>query len=89
MEPLIAELKEGRAKCKFGEPIHKLFVKLKFSDFKTTTKEKIGRDVDLCEYIPLLEGAFVRSSLAVRLIGVGVRFERFGDRGSRQLELFA
>ena len=65
-----------------------MFLKLKFGDFTTTTKEQIGSDVSLATYIPLLEEAFGRSSEAVRLLGVGVKFEDPSKMDGRQMELF-
>ena len=85
---LLEELKKDLDQRQTKEPIAKLFVKLKFSDFKTTTKEKTGTIVELDEYVPLLREAFDRSSESVRLIGVGVRFEDPDKVDERQLELF-
>jgi DNA polymerase-4 len=72
--------------------LKKVFLKLKFDDFSTTTAEAI-----LCEelsaklYFPLLDTAWGRSDgRGVRLIGIGVRFhEEEGNSGPVQLELFS
>ncbi|MCO7223499.1 DNA polymerase IV [Pleionea sp. CnH1-48] len=59
-----------------GDNIHriqKLFVKLKFSDFTITTIETSARRLDVNVFYELLEQAFERKQLAVRLMGIGVR----------------
>lgn len=65
---------------------HKLFVKLKFSDFSQTTMETLAQAPDLERASQLLTEAYARRDLPVRLIGVGVRFRDLGDE-ARQLEL--
>ena len=85
---LVAELKHDLEKSTKRETVTKLFIKLKFSDFKTTTKECGGSQVDLSTYVSLLEEAFVRNENAVRLLGVGVRFLDPNRVDGRQLELF-
>ena len=52
----------------------KIFVKLKFVDFKRTTVQRAGRPPLLEEYRSLLREAFARTGKSVRLMGVGVRF---------------
>lgn len=70
-----------------GRHIEKLFVKLKFSDFKCTTAECSGNKIYRGVFKKLLGEAYRRSRLNVRLIGVGVRFlEKDNSRWS-QLEL--
>ena len=85
---LVDELKADLEKGSNKDKIYKVFLKLKFGDFTTTTKERIGSDVSLATYIPLLEEAFGRSSEAVRLLGVGVKFEDPSKMDGRQMELF-
>lgn len=66
--------------------IHKLFAKIKFSDFQQTTIECLGRAPDLAQFARLLETGFARGNKPVRLLGVGVRL---GDEaGIEQLSLF-
>ena len=67
----------------------KSFVKVKFNDFSTTTVEKIGTTAEIQVYENLLREALGRKNLAVRLLGIGVRFidEREDDK-IIQLELF-
>ncbi len=64
-----AEIKEG------PRAIHKLFVKIRFSDFSRTTAERIGSEPEMSAYLELLAEAFSRKELPVRLMGLGVRFE--------------
>ena len=84
LNELATDLKKSNSKDK----IAKLFLKLKFSDFKTTTKECGGAEVVPDTYIQLLEEAFERNPNPVRLLGVGVRFEDPTRLDERQLELF-
>ncbi len=67
--------------------INKLFVKLKFSDFKRTTVECPGTHPDLEVFKTLLEEAYGRSLLNVRLIGAGVRFRDIEKSRWSQLDL--
>lgn len=57
-----------------GRAIHKLVVKVKFSNFQQTTKECVHVDPDLPVFQSLLEEAYARSSQPVRLLGLGVKF---------------
>ncbi len=67
----------------------KLFVKIKFSNFTTTTIERSASAVALAELQELCKEAHARTNLAVRLLGVGVRFIDLRE-GSEffQLDLF-
>lgn len=67
--------------------IDKLFVKLKFTNFKRTTTECSKTKLDLDVFKELLGEAYGRSRLNVRLIGAGVRFQEKGDSRWSQLEL--
>ncbi len=67
--------------------IRSLVVKLKFADFDRTTAERAGHVMDPAIYEELLAEAWKRgNNRAVRLLGVGVRFEDPGR--SRQMEFF-
>lgn len=51
-----------------------IVVKLKFFDFKQTTHEKVFKGLpSLSEFEALLENAYLRRQIPVRLIGLGVR----------------
>lgn len=82
---LLKELADDLARQQAPAPFNKVFVKLKFSNFRQTTREQAGRTLETEDFSRLMEAAFARSPHAVRLIGVGVRFPE-PDDGS-QLEL--
>ena len=67
-------------------PIAKIFVKLKFADFQSTTAEMPATQPELQRYHALLDEAWGRSGQAVRLLGLGVRFAE-AHAGAEQLEL--
>lgn len=69
--------------------VTKVFVKLRFADFRTTTVEGSARAPSPSQINELLRSALLRSDLGVRLLGVGVRFvDLCEEDGSVQLELF-
>ena len=65
--------------------IHKLVVKVKFSDFQQTTRECIHPHPNIDVYLRLLEEAYARSEKGVRLLGLGVKF--YDDDRYQQLML--
>ena len=69
LEVLVARVKRARAEA----AIHKLFVKLRFADFRGTTAECVSAGVDAGQCESLLQTAFQRGNKPVRLLGVGVR----------------
>lgn len=69
--------------------IVKLFVKIKFSDFTSTTIERSAGSVSLVELQELCKEAHARKGIAVRLLGVGVGFIDLREDGSFfQLDFF-
>ena len=76
---------DGRAQAE--RHIHKLFVKIRFDNFRRTTAEcvSVALDASLCR--KLLETAHQRAQRPVRLLGVGVRLEE-EDEDHSQLGLF-
>jgi len=66
----------------------RVFVKLKFANFQTTTREGPASALDRAVFDSLLAEAFGRSPHNVRLIGVGVRFPVAAEDDVRQLGLF-
>ena len=66
--------------------IAKVFVKLKFADFKRTTAEMGSAQPKLSLFKELLNEAWGRSGKDVRLLGLGVRFAEPGQ-SIEQLEL--
>jgi DNA polymerase-4 len=72
---LHAELLRDLARASDPRGIRKVFVKLKFSNFTRTTVECVAAEPTLPILTGLLEQGFRRGAgLAVRLLGVGVRF---------------
>ncbi|MBV8665193.1 MAG: DNA polymerase IV [Burkholderiaceae bacterium] len=53
--------------------IRKLYVKIRFADFRKTTAECVGSAIDAEVFHKLLETGFERHRRPVRLLGVGVR----------------
>jgi DNA polymerase-4 len=69
--------------------IVKLFVKIKFSDFTSTTIERSAASVSLEALKELCSEAYARRGLAVRLLGVGVSFVDLRENDSfLQLDFF-
>lgn len=66
-------------------PVAKLFVKIRFSDFRQTTIESGASTIDAAVADRLCEQGFLRGNRPVRLLGVGVRFS---EPELAQLELF-
>ena len=57
-----------------GKSIHKQFVKMKFCDFSQTTVERVSSSADITIFKTLVEEAYQRKAMPVRLLGIGVRF---------------
>jgi DNA polymerase-4 len=81
---LFADLQQ-RIGAKEDLAIAKLFVKLKFNDFVSTTAEHVAFAPDLEGYRKLCRTAFERGDKPVRLLGLGVRMR--GGAPQTQLEL--
>lgn len=74
------------------KPLHKLFIKIRYSDFSTHTLERVrlpGANLlpQSDEYLSLLDELVTDESRPVRLLGVGVRF-RDESAPTTQLRLF-
>ena len=52
------------------------FVKIKFSNFKQKTIERVSTQTDLHQYILLLETILEENNIPIRLIGIGVHFQQ-------------
>jgi len=87
LDPLLEDLQSDLAKHADLPPIQKLFVKLKFSDFKSTTRECSASQLERTTFAQLIREAFQRSTHPVRLLGIGVRFADPDTSEYRQLEL--
>ncbi len=79
------ELESGVIKHLEEYAIKKIYVKLKFSDFSQTTAERGCLELNIETAQSLLETAFSRSRLSVRLLGVGVGFQKID---LKQLSIF-
>ncbi len=89
MPELFIQLKSRLRRVDERYLIHKIFVKLKFSDFSATTLERVGNDLTLHNFKELCRQAHERGNKAVRLLGIGVRFIDLNGGGSpAQLSLF-
>jgi DNA polymerase IV len=83
---LLAKLKD-RIRCARAERnANKLFLKIRFADFRQTTVECFGSIAKPTVFAQLLETGFQRGQRPVRLLGVGVRLAT--DKMAMQLELF-
>ena len=83
---LVVELAERLAKA--GSPaIDKLFVKIRFDDFRHTTAEGPSVAIELARCLELLAEGWRRRSRPVRLLGVGVRLRPVEEKAG-QLALF-
>lgn len=92
MDPLIQELEEDlAAKCS-SRTVRKVFVKLKFSDFRKTTVERVSTWPPPPDLFPaLLEEGWGRGQgKPVRLLGTGVRFTPRNDdkTAADQMDMF-
>jgi DNA polymerase IV len=70
---LYADLERRIGKTRYEVAIAKQFVKLKFSDFVSTTVEHVAVAPDLDGYRKLCRAGFERGGKPVRLLGLGVR----------------
>lgn len=70
--------------------IKALVLKMKFCDFSITTAQRPAREAELALYRLLCREAWMRRTLPVRLLGLGVQLrKRGGERQVSQLELWS
>lgn len=86
LQPLFELLQQRVQRAKAERHIHKLFVKIRFDDFRRTTAECVSSTLDAGQCRKLLETAHRRGRRPVRLLGVGVRLDEEEDLN--QLGLF-
>lgn len=87
MRAMIEGLKEDLIGKHSDRVIRSLVVKLKFADFERTTAERAWHELDDSVFEELLTEAWKRgNNRAVRLLGVGVRFE--DPKEEAQMEFF-
>lgn len=87
---LVADLNRRLAHKARQKPIHKLFVKVRYSDFSTHTLERVREQVSEpaeTDYLPLFQELVGDKDRPVRLLGLGVRF-RNDEAPVTQLRLF-
>lgn len=90
MASLVADLNLRLSRKAGRKPIHKLFIKIRYSDFSTHTLERVRDQVqepELDDYQPLLNELVTDTGRPVRLLGLGVRF-RNDESPVMQLRLF-
>jgi DNA polymerase-4 len=88
MRAMLDGLIEDLAASHPDRAIRSLVVKMKFADFHRTTAERAGHHVDPAIFEELLAEAWRRgNNRAVRLLGVGVRFE--DPKEVEQMDFFA
>ncbi|CAI06660.1 DNA polymerase IV [Aromatoleum aromaticum] len=85
---LVEQFSRRMARLHDGETVHKVFVKVRFSDFTRTTVECVNPRPGPETWIKLLTEGYRRRALPVRLLGVGVRFAA-PAAPDLQLSLFA
>jgi len=90
MGSLVADLNLRLSRKAGRKPIHKLFVKIRYSDFSTHTLERVRDQIQQPEpgdFQPLLDELVTNTERPVRLLGLGVRF-RSDESPTTQLRLF-
>lgn len=85
---LYASLQQRVQRADAISHIHKLYVKIRFSDFRITTVECVSKTLDIGLFQQLLETGFQRRQLPVRLLGLGVRLAETEAASGQQLGLF-
>ena len=92
LEQLYPELLKRIDKADSAEVIAKQGIKLKFSDFQSTTVERVSNEPNFELYLTLLEQAMTRSNgRAIRLIGLNVGLhdgKAAQSAATEQLDLF-
>jgi DNA polymerase-4 len=83
---LIGKLTQRVQRARAERNMRKLFIKIRFSDFRQTTVECIGTSFDPALFRQLVETGFQRGQRPVRLLGVGVRLSE--DEAIHQFGLF-
>lgn len=87
---LTEELNRRLARKQKGRPIHKAFIKIRYSDFSTHTLERVRERLEQPvpeDFQPLLDELVTDVRRPVRLLGLGVRF-REEQAPVTQLRLF-
>ncbi|MGA2552522.1 MAG: DNA polymerase IV [Burkholderiaceae bacterium] len=83
---LVARLQSAAQKLEPSEAIDRIFVKIRFDDFRKTTVERTATELDFSRFSELLATGFARVKRPVRLLGVGARITPASS--ARQIPLF-
>lgn len=83
---LLTQLQARMQRARAERHTHKLFVKIRFADFRKTSAECVATATDPALFRQLLVTGFARGARPVRLLGVGVRLTP--EEGTQQLGLF-
>ena len=87
LDQLIILLHARVSRANVHAHIRKLFIKIRFADFRQTTVERVASSIDSTILHELLKAGLQRHALSVRLLGAGVRLHQ-SDDGLMQLGLF-
>ncbi len=79
------EKRHKRSMQKRKQDIKSLYVKVRFSDFKTTTAQYRNNKINIDSYRELISKAWHRQQMPVRLLGLGIQYH---DQVTGQQELF-
>ena len=88
MRTLVEQLDARIERAGAARAVRKLYVKIRFDDFRRTTVECVGAATDLPTFVALLEKGFARRNRPVRLLGAGVRLEEDDGADGGQFRLF-
>lgn len=83
---LIVTLDKRMQRAGVTTGVHKLFVKIRFANFRHTTAECLATHVHQETLQQLMTAAFQRGNIPVRLLGIGIRLRQ--DNEHMQGELF-
>lgn len=84
---LVARLEGRLQRAGVSSAIHSLFVKVKFNNFQQTTVERLCSRLDLPLFSNLIHEGYLRNTLPVRLLGIGVRLKQAEQEECVQLSL--
>jgi DNA polymerase IV len=73
LDDLLDKLEQRIRRAGADRHIHKLFVKIRFADFRKTTAECVAASVERERCEELLKTAYQRGNRPVRLLGIGIR----------------
>ena len=91
IEYLFADLQKRVTRANCQNLIKSRTLKLRFDDFSVTTVSRAGIELDMGCYRQLLDEAWQRKGLPIRLLGLGVQLktEPRSDKGGLQFGLFS